>query len=41
MVCGVPGVAGAVVPGVGGALLVVELHPGDQVEEPGGEVQGG
>ena len=29
-----PGVAGAVVPGVRRALLVVELHPRDQVEEP-------
>ena len=29
-----PGVAGAVVPRVRCALLVVKLHPGDQVEEP-------
>ena len=29
-----PGVAGAVVPRVRCALLIVKLHPGDQVEEP-------
>ena len=29
-----PGVAGAVVPRVRCTLLIVKLHPGDQVEEP-------
>ena len=29
-----PGVAGAIVPGVCGALIVVKLHPRDQVQKP-------